>query len=143
MTKHRLASGAGGVLASLLLAFLLWLALPAVAFAHAALISAEPADNAILAESPARFTLTFNEPVSPLTIRIVDASGTATAITDIRRDGAQLVLTPPAIPGEGARVVSWRVMSADGHPVGGSLTYWIGQRGDAVPLTISMKCQGV
>ncbi|MBN8975181.1 MAG: CopD family protein [Rhizobiales bacterium] len=86
--------------------------------------------------APTVVTLTFNEPVSPLTIRIVDASGTATAITDIRRDGAQLVLTPPAIPGEGARVVSWRVMSADGHPVGGSLTFWVGRRGDAAPQTV-------
>ncbi len=123
-------------LARALLLVLLMVLIPSAAFAHASLIGSDPADGALVMRAPTAVTLTFNEPVSPLTIRIVDASGTATAITDIRRDGAQLVLTPPAIPGEGARVVSWRVMSADGHPVGGSLTFWIGQRGDAAPQTV-------
>ncbi len=123
-------------LARALLLVLLMALIPSAAFAHASLIGSDPADGALVMRAPTAVTLTFNEPVSPLTIRIVDASGTATAITDIRRDGAQLVLTPPAIPGEGARVVSWRVMSADGHPVGGSLTFWIGQRGDAAPQTV-------
>ncbi|MGB3447038.1 MAG: CopD family protein [Xanthobacteraceae bacterium] len=110
--------------------------IPSVAFAHASLIGSDPSDGALVMRALAAVTLTFNEPVAPLTIRIVDASGAATAVTDIRRDGAQLILTPPAMPGDGARVVSWRVMSADGHPVGGSLTFWIGQRGNAAPLTV-------
>ncbi|MBN8961957.1 MAG: CopD family protein [Rhizobiales bacterium] len=110
--------------------------IPSAAFAHASLIGSDPPDGALVMHAPATVTLTFNEPVSPLTIRMVDASGTATAITDIRRDGAQIILTPPLISGEGARVVSWRVMSADGHPVGGSLTYWIGQRGNVAALTV-------
>ncbi|MGN6311603.1 MAG: copper resistance CopC/CopD family protein [Xanthobacteraceae bacterium] len=110
--------------------------IPSVAFAHASLIGSDPPDGALVMRAPAAVTLTFNEPVSPLTIRIVDASGRATAITDIRRDGAQLILTPPSISGDGARVVSWRVMSADGHPVGGSLTFWVGRRGDESSLTV-------
>jgi copper transport protein len=119
-----------------LLLVLLMALMPSAAFAHASLIGSDPPDGALVMRAPATVTLTFNEPVAPLTIRMVNASGAATAVTDIRRDGAQLVLTPPAVPGEGARVVSWRVMSADGHPVGGSLTFWIGQRGDAAPLTV-------
>ncbi len=110
--------------------------MPSAAFAHASLIHSDPVDGAVVMRAPATVTMTFNEPVAPLTIRIVDASGTATSITDIRRDGAQLILTPPVLAGEGARVVSWRVMSADGHPVGGSLTFWVGQRGDAVSLAV-------
>lgn len=110
--------------------------IPSAAFAHASLIGSDPPDGALVMRAPAAVTLTFNEPVSPLTIRIVDASGGATAITDIRRDGARLILAPPSISGDGARVVSWRVMSADGHPVGGSLTFWIGRRGDAAPQTV-------
>lgn len=123
-------------LARALLLVLLMVLIPSVAFAHASLIGSDPPDGALVMRAPATVTLTFNEPVAPLTIRIVDASGRATAITDIRRDGAQLILTPPTMSGDGARVVSWRVMSADGHPVGGSLTFWIGQRGDAAPQTV-------
>lgn len=110
--------------------------IPSAAFAHASLIHSDPADGALVMRAPATVTLTFNEPVAPLTIRMVDASGAAAAVTDIRRDGARLILTPPPISGEGARVVSWRVMSADGHPVGGSLTFWIGQRGKVASLTV-------
>jgi len=124
------------LLARALLLLLLTALVPSAAFAHASLIGSDPPDGALVIHAPATVTLTFNEPVSPLTIRIVDASGTATAVTDIRRDGVRLILTPPAVPGEGARVVSWRVMSADGHPVGGSTTFWIGQRGNVASLTV-------
>ena len=107
--------------------------LPSAALAHASLIASNPADGALLAHAPATLTLTFNEPVEPLTIRIVDQSGRGADVTQIRRDGAQLILTPPPISGDGARVISWRVISADGHPVGGSTTFWIGQRGANAP----------
>jgi copper transport protein len=110
--------------------------LPSAALAHASLIASNPADGALLAHAPATLTLTFNEPVEPLTIRIVDQSGKGADVTQIRRDGAQLVLTPPPISGDGARVISWRVISADGHPVGGSTTFWIGRRGVNAPQIV-------
>jgi copper transport protein len=103
------------------------------ASAHASLLASDPADGATLATAPATLTLSFNEPVEPLAIRILDGEGAASAVTQIRRDGADLILTPPAVLGEGAHVVSWRVISADGHPVGGSLTFWVGPRGAALP----------
>jgi copper transport protein len=106
--------------------------LSSAAWAHASLIASDPADGALLARSPAALTLTFNEPVEPLTIRIVDESGAAESVTRIRRDGAQLILTPAKLD-NGAHVISWRVVSADGHPVGGSTTFWIGQRGANAP----------
>ncbi|MEO6382122.1 MAG: CopD family protein [Nitrobacter sp.] len=103
--------------------------LPSAALAHASLIASNPADGVLLARAPATLTLTFNEPVDPLTIRIVDQSGVGASVTQIRRDGTQLVLTPPTILGDGAHVISWRVVSADGHPVGGSTMFWVGRRG--------------
>lgn len=116
---------------------LLMVLLPSAAWAHASLIGSEPADGAVLVQAPAMLTLSFNEPVEPLAIRIVEQSGAAAKIEQIRREGASLILTPPAVLGEGAHVVSWRVISSDGHPVGGSLTFWIGQRGGASPLVVS------
>ncbi|MEH6950480.1 CopD family protein [Nitrobacter sp. NHB1] len=110
--------------------------LPSAAWAHASLIASDPAKGVLLAHAPATLTLTFNEPVEPLTIRIVDQSGTGANITRIRRDGAHLILTPPATLGDGAHVISWRVISADGHPVGGSTTFWVGRRDGDAPQVV-------
>ncbi|HEU4805262.1 MAG TPA: copper resistance protein CopC, partial [Nitrobacter sp.] len=110
--------------------------LPSAAWAHASLIASNPADGALLMRAPATLTLTFNEPVEPLTIRIVDQGGAGASVTRTRRDGAKLILTPPAPLGDGAHVISWRVISADGHPVGGSTTFWVGQRGVDAPQAV-------
>jgi copper transport protein len=118
-------------------ALLLALAQPSAAFAHASLISSDPANEAVLATAPASLTLTFNEAVAPLTMRIVDQRGTATEVTQIERRGASLAVMMPAALATGAYILSWRVASEDGHPVGGALTFWIGARGAAVPSVVS------
>ena len=111
---------------------LLWLLMPSAALAHASLIGSDPADNAVLARAPSQFTLTFSEPVEPLNIRIVGA-GMVSPVTGIARDGARLVLSVPQALHDGAYVVSWRVISADGHPIGGALTFFVGNKQAAVP----------
>ncbi len=113
-------------IARFIFALFLLLALPAAAFAHAALIAADPADNAILAESPARLSLTFNEPVSPLKLTLVRPDGTPFRLSDFRLEGATVSIAAPAGLAHGTHVLSWRVVSADGHPVAGSLLFSIG-----------------
>ena len=83
--------------------------LSSAAWAHASLIASDPTDGALLARSPATLPLTFNEPVEPLTIRIVDESGAGESVTQIHRDGAQLILTPSKL-NNGVHVISWRVV---------------------------------
>src|SRR4029077_8963059 len=101
------------------------LALPSRAHAHAALLRAEPADGAVLAQSPASMKLTFNEPVSPLVMRIVGPAGELMAPMSVSVDNAVVTIVPPRLP-QGTNVLSWRVVSADGHPVGGSLLFAVG-----------------
>jgi copper transport protein len=108
--------------------------LPVAAFAHAALISSDPADNAILAEAPAGFSLTFNEPVSPLKLTLVRPDGTPAGLADFRVDGGTVTIGAPRNLGRGTHVLSWRVVSADGHPVGGSLLFSIGKASAAPAL---------
>jgi copper transport protein len=115
------------------LGLLFILAHPSAALAHASLLAADPADGAALATAPATLTLSFNEPVEPIAIRLVDGQGIASTVTQISRDGANLILTSPVELAQGAHVLSWRVVSADGHPIGGSLTFWVGPRGTALP----------
>ncbi|HEY8332488.1 MAG TPA: copper resistance CopC family protein, partial [Tardiphaga sp.] len=114
-------------------ALLLALAQPSAASAHASLVASDPAPEAVLAAAPASLTFSFNEAVEPLAMRIVDRHGVAVDVTQIARSGASLVLMPPATLAPGAYILSWRVVSEDGHPVGGALTFWIGARSAAAP----------
>ena len=107
-----------------LIALLLALAQSAPAFAHASLVRAEPADGAVLAQPPATLRLTFNEPVSPLVIRLIGPGGEVISPA-VAAENNTVTLTPPRLR-QGSYVLSWRVISADGHPVGGSLLFSVG-----------------
>ena len=119
----------------ILLALLLWLVLSAAAFAHAALVSSDPVDNAVLAQAPANFSLTFNEPVSPLKLMLVRPDGTPVGLAYFRVDGGTVSIEAPSGLKQGTHVLSWRVVSADGHPVGGSLLFSIGKASAAPAAT--------
>jgi len=104
-----------------------------VAWAHASLVQSEPAENAVLGAAPDGFRLSFNEPVSPLVLRLVRPDGSAVALGDARLEDATLVVPVPPGLGSGTHVLSWRVVSEDGHPVGGSLVFSIGAPGAGPP----------
>jgi copper transport protein len=96
------------------------------AMAHAALVASEPVAGSILATAPDRVEFVFSEPVAPLVFRLLQPDGSAAELTGARADGPRLVLPlPDALP-QGTQVVSWRVVSEDGHPVGGTLVFSIG-----------------
>ena len=100
------------------------------ALAHASLVRAEPADGAMLARATLGPALTFNEPVSPLVMRLIGPNGELIAPT-ATAENSVVTVTPPRLR-QGTHVLSWRVVSADGHPVGGSLMFSVGcasQRG--------------
>ena len=96
---------------------------------HAALVKSTPADGAVVAVAPPALTLIFNEPVAPLLIRLIAPDGTTLAPTAIVAENAAVTITPPPGLERGTHVLSWRVTSADGHPVGGSLLFSIGAPG--------------
>nr|WP_179297899.1 copper resistance CopC/CopD family protein [Mesorhizobium carmichaelinearum] len=115
---------AGGLLA--LLMALIVMASTDQAFAHAALIKTDPSDGAVLTEAPKQFSLTFSEPVSPLVLTLVTPDGTPVALTSFRLTDQTVEIDNPQALKSGTHVLSWRVISADGHPVGGSLLFSIG-----------------
>lgn len=112
-----------GLAAMMLLAAI---AAPNRAFAHAALVTTDPADGAVLGQSPTQFSLTFSEPVSPLVLTLVRPDGMAVALTSFRLSDQTVEIGHPEALGAGTHVLSWRVISADGHPVGGSVMFSIG-----------------
>src|SRR5262245_22767742 len=110
---------------SFLIALFAALVSTSAAFAHASLVRAEPADGVVLAEAPAALRLTFNEPVTPLVMRLVSPDGSVATVEATAEN--QTVTVKPGALKRGTHVLSWRVTSADGHPVGGSLTFSVGE----------------
>jgi hypothetical protein len=99
----------------------------APAGAHSQLLSTSPADGAVLIEPPSSVVLTFNEGLIPDvdSISINDAMGNVVASRSVEPVGATLsVPWPDGLPA-GAYQVAYRVVSGDGHPVTGAITFTI------------------
>jgi copper transport protein len=96
------------------------------ALAHASLTSATPSDGAVIAKPPATFSLSFSEPVSPLVLKLVRPDGTTANLERFALRDKTLEITPPDDLENGTYVMTWRVVSEDGHPVGGSSIFSIG-----------------
>ncbi len=94
--------------------------------AHAVLQATLPADGSLLEAAPQTAQLTFNEVVRPLVVRLVAPDGTETDLTGEVLPGATLVIPLPGL-GTGTYVLSWRVVSDDGHPIPGSLLFSLGE----------------
>jgi copper transport protein len=99
----------------------------APASAHAVFTGSTPAAGVVLPAAPASVTLTFSEPVRavPGRIRIVAPDGQRAEQEPTISGG---VVTIPLRPGggNGTYLVSYRVISADSHPVSGSFSYSVG-----------------
>src|ERR1700722_13674380 len=109
------------------LATLLWIACFATdAAAHASLVSTDPVDGSMMSQAPKSVRLRFNEPVTPASIKLIDAEGrTREDVTVHAHDDTIEVTLPDSLP-RCMQLVSYRIFSADGHPVGGSLVFSLG-----------------
>jgi copper transport protein len=106
------------------------LAVPAAAWAHAALLRTTPVASRTVNTAPPEVRLTYSEPIEPrfAIVSVTDAAGRQLASGQPRRaPGApQTLITPLRHAPEGWYLVFWRVISADGHPVRGAFTFAVG-----------------
>lgn len=107
------------------------------ATAHAALIAASPADGAVVTNAPALLTLSFSEPVSPLILKLIGPDGAIRTLDRFVLKDRTLMIEAPADLSAGTHVLSWRIISEDGHPVGGAVVFSIGapSNGSRIPAT--------
>ncbi len=115
----------GGVLLGLFLV----LAVPGgPAQAHAALVRTNPVQGSVLDAPPADIVITFSEHVTPVTnkIQVIAPTGKRINSGTPTVDGPNLHIPVLTSVPRGTYLVSYRVISADSHPVGASFTYSYG-----------------
>ncbi|RBY95846.1 copper resistance protein CopC [Blastococcus sp. TF02-8] len=98
------------------------------ASAHATLVSTEPGEGARIDEAPAAVTLTFSEGVSLGAgyARVLDADQQRVDTGTPEVDGAVLTVPLRGDLPDGGYLVTYRVVSADSHPVAGAFSFAVG-----------------
>ena len=122
----------------MLAALALGLALPPpTASAHAALVSTDPGDGAVLATAPSSVELTFDEPVVlvPDGFQLYDGNGGHRTVPAEAVDATVRATLPPDLA-EGSYVLFWRVVSDDSHPESGVLSFAVGRADGTVPTIV-------
>ena len=126
---------------AIVLAVTLSLALPGFAAAHATLEGSTPARGAALESAPAEVVLEFSEPVETGfgAVRVFDSSG-----SEVQRgeqvpseNGSRLSVALDPGLGDGFYTATYRVLSADSHPVSGGFVFTVGDPGIAPASTVS------
>ena len=98
------------------------------AWGHAVLLGSNPAADQQLAASPSEIVLNFNENVGPIFIRVLDLQGQdAGAPGDWVVSGNDVTLPLTEELPNGTYLLTYRVISADTHPVGATLVFSVGE----------------
>ncbi|MES1248784.1 MAG: copper resistance protein CopC [Actinomycetota bacterium] len=113
---------------SLLFAILVALALPAVAAAHATLVSTSPANGAVLVRAPGAVRIAFDDTVTrgPGIEAIRNGGGSILAAKPRIEGGKTLVLPVRRGLPDGDYSVRWAIISDDGHLESGVLAFAVG-----------------
>lgn len=115
------------------------------ASAHAALESTQPQAGAILDEPPESVTLHFTEAIQAATdaVRVFDAARARVDTGGVEQVDGRTIRVGIGDIGDGGYVVAWKVVSGDGHPIGGAFTWRVGEASSAVdPALVADLVEG-
>ena len=95
--------------------------------AHAELLSITPANGEIVDTAPDAVVITYSEPVSLTggSARVLNDDAEVVSAQASVRDGVVTIPLDSGLP-NGTYTVTWRVISADSHPVGGASVFSVG-----------------
>ena len=110
----RTASALAGVLLVLMSTGLL---------AHAHLEEAQPADGSVITAAPGNITLRFSEKARLTALWIAADGGERRKITPLPDTAQARIAVALPVLSPGTYVISWRVVSADGHVVPGRIRF--------------------
>jgi methionine-rich copper-binding protein CopC len=129
----------GKVLTALALTVVAVLGTATPALAHNVLISSDPANGSSVAAGPQKISLTFDQYVQGADVNQIAVTGPgggqwAEGPISVVNNVISAPLRPlgPA----GKYTVGYRVLSADGHPVTGELTFTLTAAGTGTPATV-------
>ena len=101
-----------------------------IANAHTALVSTHPKSNAMLKSSPKYISLTFNQDLIEIAgkkvnqIRLFNSKNKEIKLTQSIVIGKDIHVPVSKLPASKYKV-TYRVVSADGHPITGSFNFWV------------------
>lgn len=102
----------------------------AMASAHAVLDNSVPTSGATLEDTPLQIVLDFDESVESSLghIRLFSSSGKRVQLSAVKADAsdASIIRVVPPTLEQDSYVAVYRVISADGHPVEGAITFRVG-----------------
>ncbi len=85
-----------------------------------------PQDGASVAEPPTEIVVHFNEPVTPIVVRLLDQAGSEVPGITVEAANDTLTIRPAAALPPGGYYLSYRVTSLDAHAVGATLRFGVG-----------------
>jgi methionine-rich copper-binding protein CopC len=99
------------------------------AFAHASLVEAVPAPDAVVAIGDVSVELRFDSRLDPRFCRmqLLDANGDAVALTQQASASQSMLKAVAAQLPEGAYILRWRILSVDGHANQGDIRFRVGR----------------
>ena len=114
---------------AVLVLLLALLHVPVPAHAHNVLIDSSPKDEQVVQEVPAEVRLVFNEPVLPADFNqvVVTGSDGSDLVEEISITDATVTASLAPLPAAGEYAIAYRILSADGHPVSGQLTFTVAE----------------
>jgi len=100
----------------------------ALTFAHTHLVKAVPGDGSTLTVSPPKFVLSFTEPAKLTALSLQKDAEPAKKIRPLPTTPAAEISVPAPALAPGKYVLTWRVVSDDGHVMPGKLTFTVAPR---------------
>ena len=95
---------------------------------HAVLLDSSPKPGEMLMQPPNEVVANFNEGVGPIFFKVLDEKGREVGNPgEIRLDGTKMVLPLGDTLPNGTYVLTYRVISADTHPVGATFGFSVGE----------------
>lgn len=126
---------ASAVLRIAALSLIATVALAAPAGAHSVLIGSDPEAGTAVASLPDRVSLQFNEPLqeSFAAVTLTDAEGNRWSDDDVAVSGDTVSAGVAGAGAAGTYTIAYRVISADSHPISGTVEFTLTEAGDGTP----------
>ena len=98
------------------------------ALAHATVVGSDPAESSRLQAAPSKVTMIFSEDVTLGAgyLKVVDSKSNIVSEGTAKIDGRNVTVPLKSGLGDGSYIVSYRITSADSHPIGGAYAFVVG-----------------